>query len=243
MSEIAGRLAVYQGCHYLQRTCGGSGVLMSGVAGVGAAKVVNQGAGTVGSNAVAKAVGLGAEVYALDNALTRLRALEATYGSQVKTRMATRWDIERQLRDADLVIGAVLVPGARAPKLVTVDMVKKMKPRSVMIDVSIDQGGTFATSRVTSHDQPTFILHDVVHVCIPNMPAAVPLTATQALCNATLPYLVSIATRGVVGAIGERPELRCGVNTQAGHVTHPAVADALALPYTPLDLPCGLQVV
>ena len=229
MSEVAGRLAPQVGAHCLLRAEGGRGVLMGGVSGVYAAKVVVIGAGVSGMNAAAIALGMQAEVLLLDRNIERLRQMDRIYQGHVQTVASNAYEIERAVTDADMVIGAVLVPGAKAPKLVSNDLVSRMKPGSVLVDIAIDQGGCFEDSRPTTHDQPTYRVHDSVFYCVANMPGAVPHTSTYALTNVTLPYVLELATRGWRDACRNDRALALGLNTHAGHVTYGPVADAHGL--------------
>jgi alanine dehydrogenase len=231
MSEVAGRMAVQVGAISLQKANGGFGVLLGGVPGVAPAKVVVLGGGVSGTHAVEMAVGLRADVTVVDRSVKRLRELSSIFGSQLKTVCSTAHAIEELVRDADLVIGAVLIAGAAAPKLVTRAMVKTMKPGAVLVDIAIDQGGCFETSRPTTHAQPTFILDGVIHYCVTNMPGAVPRTSTFALTNATLPYVRALADHGWRQAIINDPGLARGLNVHAGVLTHEAVANALGLDF------------
>jgi len=235
MSEIAGRMAVHVGAHFLEKNQGGRGVLLGGVPGVPPADVVIIGAGTVGAGAARVALGMGANVTLIDINTRRLRYLQETLHGNLITVMSNRFNIERSVRYADLVIGAVLVPGARAPVLVTEEMVRRMKPGAVIVDVAIDQGGCIETiDRVTTHDNPTYVKHGVVHYAVPNIPGGVPRTATMALTNATLPYILKLASRGFVDAVREDAALAKGVNCYAGHVTLAPVAEAHGLEYVSL---------
>lgn len=235
MSEVAGRMAVQIGAHLLEKTRGGRGVLLGGVPGVPPADVVIIGAGNVGAGAARITLGMGANVTLIDINTDRLRYLQETLHGNLITVMSNRFNIERAVKYADLLIGAVLVPGARAPQLVTEDMVRQMKPGSVIVDVAIDQGGCIATAdRVTTHDNPTFVKHGVIHYAVANMPGAVPRTSTMALTNATLPYVQRLAARGFEAAVRADASLAKGVNCYAGHVTQSGVAEAHGLPYTPL---------
>lgn len=234
MSEVAGRLSIQAGAHCLEKGQGGSGVLLGGVPGVEAARVVVVGGGVVGSNAIRVAMGMRAHVAVLDNSLQRLKELDFRFGSALDTVFSTREALARHVSGADLVIGAVLVPGARAPKLVTRDMVKAMRPGSVVVDVAIDQGGCCETSRPTTHAAPTFVEHGVVHYCVSNMPAAVARTAAFALNNATLPLVLALANQGYRKALAEDPHLRDGLNVHRGHITCAAVAQALGLAWLPV---------
>ena len=230
MSEVAGRMSVQVGAASLQKANGGLGVLLGGVPGVAPAKVVILGGGVSGTNAAEMAVGMRADVTVVDRSLKRLRELDAIFGGQLKTVASTAQAIEALVTSADLVVGAVLVAGAAAPKLVTRAMVRKMKPGAVMVDISIDQGGCFETSRPTTHTEPTFVVDGVVHYCVTNMPGAVPRTSTFALTNATLPYVKALAQHGVQ-ALALDPHLANGLNIHVGGVTHAAVARDLGLPY------------
>jgi alanine dehydrogenase len=234
MSEVAGRMAPQVGAHHLQRDGGGRGVLMGGVSGVYAAKVVVLGAGVSGMNAAAIALGMQAEVLLLDLNVARLRSADAIYQGHLQTVASNTYEIERAVIDADLVIGAVLVPGARAPKLITNDLVAQMKPGSVLVDIAIDQGGCFEASRPTTHDDPTYRVHDSVFYCVANMPGAVPHTSTYALTNVTLPYITAIADRGWRDALRADPALALGLSTHQGALTCEPVADAHGLPSTPV---------
>ena len=227
MSQVAGRMSIQAGAHALESAQGGAGVLLGGVPGVRAGRVVVIGGGVVGENAAEMAVGLGAEVAVVDRDLDVLAHLEQRFGAGVATVYSTRTAVEDLVSDADLVIGAVLVKGARAPKLVTEEMVRTMRTGSVLVDVAIDQGGCFETSRPTTHAAPTYVLHDVVHYCVANMPGAVPRTSTFALNNATLPFVLALADAGPVEAMRRDPHLRSGLNVAAGLVTEPHVAEAL----------------
>jgi alanine dehydrogenase len=229
MSEVAGRMSVQVGAHCLQQALGGSGVLLGGVPGVAPAKVVILGGGVSGTHAAEMAVGLRADVTVVDRSVKRLRELSSMFGNQLKTAYSTAQTIEELVRDADLVIGAVLIAGAAAPKLVTRDMVKAMRPGSVMVDIAIDQGGCFETSRPTTHADPTFVLDGVIHYCVTNMPGAVPRTSTFALTNATLPYIRALADLGWRQALARDSGLAQGLNVHDGAVAHAAVAAALAL--------------
>ena len=231
MSEVAGRLAVQAGARALERTQGGAGVLLGGVPGVPSAEVVVIGGGVVGSNAIRLALGAQARVTVFDKSLPRLRELEAIFGGQLNTVYATRAALGASVAAADLVIGAVLVPGAAAPKLVSRDMIASMRPGAAVVDVAIDQGGCFETSRATTHDDPTYIVDGVVHYCVANMPGAVPRTSTYALNNATLPAVRQIADLGASAALDHDPHLRAGLNVYRGRVTQAAVAEAVGVPY------------
>jgi alanine dehydrogenase len=229
MSEVAGRMAPQAGAHHLQREHGGRGVLMGGVSGVYAAKVVVLGGGVSGMNAAAIALGMQAEVLVLDRNVAKLREADKIYQGHLQTVASNTYEVERACLDADLVIGAVLVAGAKAPTLVTDDLVARMKPGSVLVDIAIDQGGCFESSRPTTHDEPTFRVHDSVFYCVANMPGAVPHTSTFALTNVTLPYAVELANRGWRDALRADRSLAKGLNTHEGRVTYPSVAQALGL--------------
>jgi alanine dehydrogenase len=226
MSEVAGRLAPQVGAQTLMRAQGGRGVLMGGVSGVYAAKVVVIGAGVSGMNAAAIALGMQAEVLLLDRDIAKLRHADAIYQGHCQTVASNAYEVERAIIDADLVIGAVLVPGAKAPKLVTNEQVSRMKPGSVLVDISIDQGGCFEDSRPTTHADPTYAVHNSVFYCVANMPGAVPHTSTYALTNVTLPYAVQLANRGWRDALGANQPLALGLNTHDGAVTYAPVAEA-----------------
>jgi alanine dehydrogenase len=234
MSEVAGRMSVQVGAYCLQKANGGRGILLGGVPGVAPAKVVILGGGVSGTHAAEMAVGLRADVTVVDRSVKRLRELSALFGPSLRTEYSTQEHIDALVREADLVIGAVLIAGAAAPKLVTRDMVRRMKAGSVLVDISIDQGGCFETSRATTHADPTYVVDDVIHYCVANMPGAVPRTSTFALNNATLPFARRLADHGWKAAMQADPHLANGLNVQAGHVTNEAVAKALDLPYTPV---------
>jgi len=234
MSEIAGKMSVQIGAHYLEATQGGRGLLLGGVPGVDPAKVVVLGAGTVGSAATRIAVGMGAQVTVINLEIERLRYLDDLYQGRIVTRASTQAAIEENVPTADLLIGAVLVPGAKAPKLVSRALVAKMKPKSVIVDVAVDQGGCVETSRPTTHSDPTYIMEGVLHYCVANMPGIVPRTSTQALTNATMPYLLTLASSGVEAAIRADAGLAKGVNLAKGKVTCRGVAEAHGLRFDPL---------
>lgn len=234
MSEIAGRMAPHCGATNLERPKGGRGVLMGGASGVAAARVVVLGAGMAGTNAAWIAAGMEAEVAIVDKNVERLRFVDQIWRGRIQTVMSSRLAVEQLITRADLVIGAVLVPGAKAPHLVTEAMVAEMLPGSVVVDISIDQGGCFETSHMTTHSDPTFVRHDVVHYCVGNMPGAVPRTSTYALTNVTIPYAVEIASRGLDEAIRRDAALALGVNAYGGHVTNAAVAQTHGLAFTSL---------
>jgi len=227
MSEIAGRMAVLIGAFYLQKTYGGSGILISGIPGVKSAKVVILGAGIVGSNALQMAVGLGARVTALDREEKRVQQLQILYGEHVTGLLASPENIEAAVLDADLAIGAVLLPGSKAPRLISRKIVSRMKKGSVIVDVSVDQGGCFETSRPTTHSHPVYEVQGILHYCVPNIPGVVPRTATLALTNVTLPFIIGIANQGIEKAKAENPALAKGVNVYDGKIVHPKVALAL----------------
>ena len=234
MSEVAGRMAPQVGAHCLERAAGGRGVLMGGVSGVYAAKVVVIGAGVSGLNAAAIALGMQAEVLLLDRNVDRLREVDRIYQGHMQTVTSNSYEIERACLDADLVIGAVLVPGAKAPILVTDDLVGRMKPGSVLVDISVDQGGCFESTRPTTHADPTYEVNGSLFYCVANMPGAVPNTSTYALTNVTLPYAVEIANRGIAAACAADPALALGVNTVGGQLTYAPVAEAHGLTSVPL---------
>jgi alanine dehydrogenase len=235
MSEIAGRLAAQAGAYFLEKPVGGRGLLLGGVPGVAPGKVVVIGGGIVGYNAALIALGVGANVTILERSIDRMRHLEEVLGGRVSLLMSSGLQIEESVADADVVIGAVLIPGALAPKLVTREMVGGMKRGSVVADVAIDQGGCFETSRPTTHSEPVYVVDGVTHYCVANMPGAVPITATKALTNATLPYVEEIAHHGLAEAVARDPALVRGVNVLDGKVTYEAVADAHGLEYAPLE--------
>ena len=234
MSEVAGRLAPQVGSYHLMRSGGGRGVLMGGVPGVYAAKVVVIGAGVSGMNAAAIALGMQAEVLVLDKNIARLRAADADYRGHLQTIASNAYEIEKAVLDADLVIGAVLVPGAKAPNLISNDLVSRMKPGSVLVDIAIDQGGCFEDSRPTTHANPVYKVHESMFYCVANMPGAVPHTSTYALTNVTLPYALELANRGWREAVRSDPALALGVNTHDGHVVYGPVADAHGMQVLPL---------
>ena len=239
MSEVAGRLSAQIGANYLSAPLGGTGVLMGGVPGTAPAKVVVIGGGVAGENAAAIALGMRADVTVIDASIQRLRQLDTAYHGAIKTRASSKLEIAEQLKNADLVIGSVLIPGAKAPKLVTDAMVKHMKPGSVLVDIAIDQGGCFEGSHATTHDNPTFKVHNSTYYCVANMPGAVPATSTAALTNATLPYVVALANKGVAKALADDAALAKGLNTHLGRVMHPAVAEAFGYALGSMDALVG----
>lgn len=235
MSEVAGRMAIQVGAHYLEKMSGGRGILLGGVPGVPAARVVIIGGGVVGTNAAKIAVGMGAHVTMIDNNLERLRELDDIFLSKISTLASSAYMIHDAVSQADLIVGAVLVPGASAPRLVTRGMLKDVPNGAVIVDVAVDQGGCIETTHPTTHSDPTYYVEGVLHYCVANMPGAVPRTSTFALTNATLPYALRLANRGFLEAIAVDPGLKAGVNTYAGHCTYEAVATSQELKYTPLD--------
>ncbi|MEH6625912.1 MAG: alanine dehydrogenase [Motiliproteus sp.] len=235
MSEVAGRMSIQAGAHALEKAQGGNGMLLGGVPGVAAANVIVIGGGVVGVNAARMALGLGANVTILDRSLIRLKELDNLYGPALKTLYSTADALEECLSSADLVIGAVLIPGAAAPKLVTREMLGKMKPGAVLVDVAIDQGGCFETSKATTHQEPTYEVDGIVHYCVANMPGGVARTSTFALTNATLPYVLELADKGYKQALKENKHLCNGLNVHRGQVTYEAVARVLGYNYTPVE--------
>jgi alanine dehydrogenase len=235
MSEVAGRMSVQVGAQYLERPNGGRGILLGGVPGVAPANVVILGGGIVGTNAAKMALGLGAHVTIVDRSLNRLRELDDIFNGQAVTLASNAWTIGENLKTADLVVGAVLIPGASAPKLVRREMIAAMKPGAVVVDVAIDQGGCFETSHATTHTEPIYFVDGVLHYCVSNMPAAVPRTSTFALTNATFPYLLELASQGLEAACERHPAIRYGVNTYNGYVTHRGVAESQGRDWRPLS--------
>jgi alanine dehydrogenase len=235
MSEVAGRLAAQAGAYFLEKPLGGRGLLLGGVAGVAPGRVVIIGGGIVGYNAAVVAIGLGAEVTILERSIDRMRHLEEVLSGRVTLLMSSSLQIEESVTEADVVIGAVLIPGARAPKLVTREMIRGMKPGAVLCDVAIDQGGCAETSRPTTHTEPVYDVDGVTHYCVANMPGAVPITSTKALTNATLPYVEAIASHGLSEAVARDASLARGVNVLDGRITYEAVAEAHGLDYAPLE--------
>ena len=235
MSEVAGKIATQAGAFFLERPLGGRGVLLGGVPGVAAATVMVIGGGVVGQNAAFIAIGMEADVFVYDRSIDRLRELDIAFGGRASTVYSSTLSIEEMLPHADLVIGAVLIHGAKAPFVITRDQLSLMKERAVLVDVSIDQGGCFETSRATTHSDPVYEVDGVTQYCVANMPGAVPVTSTFALTNATLPYVLALADQGVEGSIEALPGLKPGVNVAAGKVTHPAVAEATGMDHTPVE--------
>jgi alanine dehydrogenase len=235
MSEVAGRLSAQAGAYFLEKPLGGRGLLLGGIPGVAPGRVTIIGGGIVGYNAAVIALGLGAQVTILERSIDRMRHLDEVLSGRVSLLMSSTLQISASVAEADLVIGAVLIPGALAPKLVTREMISGMKDGAVVVDVAIDQGGCFETSRATTHSEPVYVVDGVTHYCVANMPGAVPITSTKALTNATLPYVEAIAEHGLRGAVGRDPALAKGVNVIDGKITYEAVADAHGLPYTPLE--------
>jgi alanine dehydrogenase len=240
MSEVAGKIATQAGAFFLERPLGGRGVLLGGVPGVAAATVMIIGGGVVGQNAAFIAIGMEADVFVFDRNIDRLRELDVAFGGRASTVYSSTLAIEEMLPRADLVIGAVLIHGARAPYVIKRDQLPLMKERAVLVDVSIDQGGCFETSHPTTHSDPVYEVDGVTHYCVANMPGAVPVTSTFALTNATLPYLLALADLGVAGAIEREPGLKSGVNVADGKVTHPAVAEGVGMPYIPVEDALGV---
>jgi alanine dehydrogenase len=234
MSEVAGRMSIQAGAHHLEKAQGGNGMLLGGVPGVEPARVVVLGGGVVGTQAAKMAAGLGAQVTIFDRSIERLQQLDDLFQGRAVGLYSTQNAVEQYVRAADLVIGAVLIPGASAPKLVTRDDVAAMRPGAVLVDVAIDQGGCFETSQATTHQSPTYVVDDVVHYCVANMPGGVARTATMALTNATLPFALKLADKGLA-ALQDDDHLRQGLNVHAGHITHEAVAAALSADYLPAD--------
>ncbi len=235
MSEVAGRLASQAGASFLEKPKGGRGLLLGGVAGVAPGKVVVIGGGIVGYNAAIIALGLGAQVTILERSIDRMRHLEEILSGRVSLLMSSTLEIAAAVAEADVVVGAVLIPGALAPKLVTREMIASMQPGAVVVDVAIDQGGCFETSHATTHTDPVYVVDGVTHYCVANMPGAVPITSTKALTNATLPYVEAIANKGLAAAVAADPALAKGVNVVGGKLTYAAVAEAHGLDYTPLE--------
>ncbi|MBX2926816.1 MAG: alanine dehydrogenase [Saprospiraceae bacterium] len=235
MSEVAGRMAIQEGAKYLEKPAMGRGVLLGGVPGVEPGKVLVLGGGIVGTQSAKMAAGLGAQVTILDVSLPRMRYLSDVMPANVITMYSNEYNIRRLIRDHDLIVGAILIPGAKAPKLITRDMLKEMRPGTVMVDVAIDQGGAFETSHPTTHADPVYIIDEVVHYCVANMPGAVPYTSTIALTNATLPYAIDLANKGWKQACRDNPALKLGLNVLGGKVVYEGVAEAFNLSYTPVE--------
>lgn len=235
MSEVAGRMAIQKGANYLEKPLGGRGILLGGVPGVLPAKVLILGGGIVGTQAAWMAAGLGADVIIMDVSLPRMRYLADVMPANVKTMMSNEYNIREQIKQADLIVGAVLIPGAKAPHLITRDMLKNMKKGTVLVDVAVDQGGCIETCKPTTHENPTYIIDDVVHYCVANMPGAVPYTSTLALTNATLPYAIQLADKGWKKAAQENADLVPGLNVIQGEIVYKAVAEAFNMPYTPVE--------
>jgi len=235
MSEVAGRMATQKGANYLEKPLGGRGILLGGVPGVLPAKVLILGGGIVGTQSAKMAAGMGADVVIMDISLNRLRELDDIMPANVKTMMSNDYNIREMIKDADLIVGAVLIPGAKAPHLITRKMLKDMKKGVVLVDVAVDQGGCIETCKPTTHEEPTFVIDGVLHYCVANMPGAVPYTSTLALTNATLPYAVQLANKGWVQACKDNKELELGLNIVKGDVVYEAVSKVFNLPYTPVD--------
>lgn len=234
MSEVAGRMAIQKGANYLEKPLRGRGILLGGVPGVLPAKVLILGGGIVGTQAAWMAAGLGADVTIMDVSLPRMRYLADVMPANVKTMMSNEYNVRKLIKNHDLIVGAVLIPGAKAPHLITRDMLKEMQPGTVLVDVAVDQGGCIETCRPTTHENPTYIIDDVVHYCVANMPGAVPYTSTLALTNATLPYAIQLADKGWKKAAQENPDLVPGLNVINGEIVYEAVAQAFDMPYTPV---------
>lgn len=235
MSEVAGRMAIQEGAKYLEKPLKGRGILLGGVPGVRPAKVLILGGGVVGTNAAKMAAGMGADVTIMDLSLPRLRYLDDIMPANVNTFMSSEYNIRELISSHDLIVGAVLIPGAKAPHLITRDMLKEMAPGTVLVDVAVDQGGCIETCKPTTHEDPTYIIDDVVHYCVANMPGAVPYTSTLALTNATLPYAIQLANKGWKKACTENEELKLGLNVINGEIVYKGVSDAFGLPYTPVE--------
>lgn len=235
MSEVAGRMSIQEGAKYLEKTYGGYGVLLGGVPGVPPAKVLIIGGGIVGTEAAKMAAGLGADTTIMDVNLKRLRYLDDIMPANVKTMMSNEYNIREMVKTHDVIVGAVLIPGAKAPKLVTRDMIPTMRPGTVLVDVAVDQGGCFETTQATTHEHPTFVIDDVIHYCVANMPGAVPRTSTIALTNATLPYAIQLADKGWKQACKDSLPLRKGLNVVDGKIVYDGVAEAFGLPHVPVD--------
>ncbi len=235
MSEVAGRLSILSGCQFLLKSNNGSGVLLNGVPGVAQGNVCVIGAGVVGSNAIATAIGIGAKVVALDRNMNSLRQLDALYGNKITTLYSSKDAIAKSVAEADIVVGAALIPGAKATKLVTKEMLKTMKKGSVLVDVSIDQGGCFETSKPTSYDNPVFEVDGIIHYCVANMPGGVAKTSTIALNNATIPFIVELANKGISKALAENTHLKNGLNVYNGKIVHKQLAESIGEPFVSVD--------
>jgi len=235
MSEVAGRMAIQEGAKYLEKNMGGRGILLGGVPGVRPAKVLILGGGVVGTNAAKMAAGMGADVTIADVSLPRLRYLDDVMAANVNTLMSNEYNIRELISSHDLIVGAVLIPGAKAPHLITRDMLKEMRPGTVLVDVAVDQGGCIETCKPTTHEDPTYVIDDVLHYCVANMPGAVPYTSTLALTNATLPYAIQLANKGWKQACIDNRELRLGLNVIDGKICYQGVSDAFGLEYHPVD--------
>jgi alanine dehydrogenase len=235
MSEVAGRMAIQKGANYLEKPLKGRGILLGGVPGVLPAKVLILGGGIVGTQAAWMAAGLGADVTIMDVSLPRMRYLADVMPANVKTMMSNEYNVRKMIKDSDLIIGAVLIPGAKAPHLITKDMLKEMKPGTVLVDVAVDQGGCIETCKPTTHENPTYIIDDVVHYCVANMPGAVPYTSTLALTNATLPYAIQLADKGWKKAVKDNSDLIPGLNVINGEIVYKAVAEAFGMDYVPVE--------
>jgi alanine dehydrogenase len=239
MSEVAGKIATQAGAFMLEKPLGGRGILLGGVPGVAAANVMIIGGGVVGMNAAFIAIGMEATVYVFDRNIDRLRELDIAFGGRADTIFSSTLSIEERLPEVDLVIGAVLVHGARAPRVITRSQLSLMKHHAVLVDVSIDQGGCFETSRPTTHSDPTYEVDGITHYCVTNMPGAVPVTSTYALTNATMPYVLQLVSAGVAAAVADNSGLRLGVNVAGGYVTYQPVAEAVGVPYVPVEEALG----
>jgi alanine dehydrogenase len=235
MSEVAGRMSVQEGAKYLEKPMGGRGILLGGVPGVRPASVLVLGGGIVGTQAAKMAAGLGADVTLMDISLPRLRQLDDLLPANVKTVYSNEYNIREAIKTSDLIVGAVLIPGAKAPSLITRDMLNTMRPGTVMVDVAIDQGGCFETSKATTHQDPIYVVDNVIHYCVANMPGAVPYTSTLALTNATLPYALQLANKGWKKACADNKELELGLNVVDGKVVYKGVADAFNLPFVDVN--------
>ena len=235
MSEVAGRMAIQEGAKYLEKPMNGRGILLGGVPGVHPARVLVLGGGVVGTQAAKMAAGLGADVTIMDISLPRMRYLADVMPANVKTLMSNEFNIREQIQLSDLIVGAILIPGAKAPHLITRDMLKQMKPGTVVVDVAVDQGGCIETCKPTTHQNPTYVVDDVVHYCVANMPGAVPYTSTLALTHATLPYVIQLANQGWKEACRTNPELKLGLNIVGGKIVYQGVAQAFDMPFEEVD--------